>query len=50
MRSWDVKYHSLLKQLEVATTTEERLTLLKEMEKEEKVGYYTFVFIANSVA
>jgi len=36
IRSWDVKYHSLFKQLEAATTTEERLRLLKEMEFEEK--------------
>merc|ERR1719494_74154 len=36
VRSWDVKYHSLLRQLEKATTTEERLDLLKEMEIEEK--------------
>merc|ERR1719494_841338 len=36
VRSWDVKYHSLLRQLEKATTTEERLDLLKEMEVEEK--------------
>jgi len=36
VRSWDVKYHSLLKQLEKQTATEERLKLLKEMEVEEK--------------
>jgi len=36
VRSWDVKYHSLFKQLEKATSTEERLQLLKEMETEEK--------------